>query len=398
MNLFLLLAGLYLVTFFFGRYLERIRVPWIFTSLLLGLILSFFPVLKETAQTSTFQFLAWLGMYFLLFLIGFRLDLKEIKKLEKYIFFGTFSIILSEALLGGTLIHFVFHQRWFLSFIISLSFATVGEAILIPILDEFKLLKTKLGQAIVGIGTLDDIIEVFLVILIIIVLPFFLPQQEITVQRNELFIIFFSLVLLFFLAFGALKIERSLILGRYEKMELIFLLLIALFFLFVGIGDLAEASALGALLAGFVIKNFLPKERIRFIEAEIRGLAYGFFGPIFFFWVGLTTNFVYLLKFPGLVLLLVLITYCAKVISAFLATKKLLGKKSSLLLGIALGARFSTSIVIIKFLFEKGLINESLYSVLIGSTAIFTFLVPILLAFLLKKFNLFGDDKQSIIK
>ena len=51
-----------------------------------------------------------------------------------------------------------------------MSFATVGEALLFPILDEFKVINTKLGQSIIGIGTLDDVIEVFVLILLIFLL------------------------------------------------------------------------------------------------------------------------------------------------------------------------------------------------------------------------------------
>ena len=108
-------------------------------------------------------------MYFLLFIIGFEIDLKKLKKSGKFIFKATFFIIFLEAIFGTLLIHFLFGYSWFISFLVALSFATVGEAILIPILDEFKIVNTKLGHSIIGIGTFDDIIEILLLILIVIV-------------------------------------------------------------------------------------------------------------------------------------------------------------------------------------------------------------------------------------
>ena len=68
------------------------------------------------------------------------------------------------------LVHFVFGYNWIISIIVALSFATVGEAILIPILDEFKIINTKLGQSIIGIGVLDDLIEVAVLIFAIVLI------------------------------------------------------------------------------------------------------------------------------------------------------------------------------------------------------------------------------------
>jgi len=58
-------------------------------------------------------------------------------------------------------------------------------------------------------------------------------------------------------------------------------------------------------------------------------------------------------------------------------------------LGLGLSVRFSTSIVIIKYLFEHNLIPLGLYSVLIASTALFTLVIPISFAYLLGKWKNF---------
>lgn len=57
-------------------------------------------------------------------------------------------------------------------------------------------------------------------------------------------------------------------------------------------------------------------------------------------------------------------------------------------MGIALGVRFSTSIVIIKFLFEKAIIGGELYSVLIASSIAFKFIIPFLLSFLITQWKI----------
>jgi len=386
MNLALFLGGIFLFTFFFGILLEKIRLPGIFAALILGLGAAFYNPFEVLTSSEIFQFLAWLGMYFLLFLIGFELDLKKIKKLGKFIIRSTFFIIFFEAIFGSLLIHFVFGYSWFISILVALSFATVGEAILIPILDEFKLTKTKLGQSILGIGILDDIIEVLIIVLAILTVPILIGEGVEKIPNiGELWVILFSLFVLFIFTLAIIKLKKRVSKMKLKGIEAISLLILAIFFLFIGIGKFAEAAAIGALLAGIAVKNFLPKERIAGVESQIKTLTYSFFGPIFFFWVGVGTNINYLISAPLLILLVIVVVNGAKISASYLVGHKELGTKPSILMGIALGVRFSTSIVIIKFLFEKTLIGMELYSVLIATTIAFTFIIPLLLSYLIPK-------------
>ncbi len=387
MNFFLFLGGIFLFSFLIGILLEKIRIPWIFSALILGFGSSFYSPFKEIANNKTFVFLSWLGMYFLLFLIGFELEIEKIKKLGKFIIKATFFIIFFEALFGTLLVHFVFGCAWLISILVGLSFATVGEAILIPILDEFKLIKTKLGQTILGIGTFDDIIEVLLIVVIALLIPFFFGVEKTVFNFNEILLIIGSILVLFLFSFGILKLKKRVSLMKVKKVEATFILVLAIFFLFLGIGSLTETAALGALLAGLTAKNFLPDKRLKEIEDDIKSLTYGFLGPIFFFWVGLDTNFHYLITHFWLVLLVIKVASLAKLVSSYLIGKNQIGLKPSLFMGVALGVRFSTSIVIIKFLFEEKLIGVKLYSVLIGSSAGFVIVVPFILSFLANKWK-----------
>ncbi|HDM31877.1 MAG TPA: hypothetical protein ENG32_00720, partial [bacterium] len=208
MNFFLFLGGIFLFSFLVGILLEKIRVPWIFSALILGFVCGLYSPFKEIVSDQPFKFLAWLGMYFLLFLIGFELEIEKIKKLGRFIVKSTFFIILFEAFFGSLLVHFVFGCSWPISILVSLSFATVGEAVLIPILDEFNLTKTKLGQTILGIGTLDDIIEVLLIVLILTIVPFFFGFRETVLNLEEASIILFSIFTLFVFTLGIIKFKK----------------------------------------------------------------------------------------------------------------------------------------------------------------------------------------------
>ena len=77
-DILLLIAVTYGVSLGFGFLLQKyLRIPWMFVTLLLGIILSVFGFFKPTVESESFELLATLGMLFLLFIIGFNLDLKK---------------------------------------------------------------------------------------------------------------------------------------------------------------------------------------------------------------------------------------------------------------------------------------------------------------------------------
>ncbi|MFQ5531778.1 MAG: cation:proton antiporter, partial [Candidatus Nanoarchaeia archaeon] len=358
------------------------RVPWIFSALLVGAMMAIYNPFKAIVVSPTFDFLAQLGMYFLLFIIGFEIDLRKLKKCKKFIFKATFFIIFLEAILGTLLVHFLFDISWFISFLVALSFATVGEAILIPILDEFKIINTKLGQSIIGIGTLDNIIEILLLIVIGVLIG---TQTNSTIN---IVVTLISLAVLFILTLGLRKLKPQGDKFKFTKIEVLFLLIIFVLFIFIGIGKLAHAAPIAALLAGIGLNTFIPDSRINKNKSSIKTLSYGFFAPIFFLWIGASIDFNYLISFPLIILAVVLVSKSAKLIGSYIVGKKELGTKQSILLGIGLSVRFSTSIIIIKILFDNGLIGSDLYSVIVASSIIFKFIVPILFSNLLVRWKM----------
>lgn len=378
-NIFLFLSIVFLLTFIIGKLIEKIHIPWIFSSLLIGFALAIYNPFTDITTSSTFDFLAQLGMYLLLFIIGFEIDLKEMKKQGKFIIKTTTITIFLATFLGTLLIFFLFVRDIFISIIVSLSFATVGEEILIPILDEFKLTNEPLGQTIIGVGTLDDIFEIFTLILVILFVG--TSAQSIV----DVVIILVALVVLFILTIGFMKIGKKRSKFKHTGVESLFVFVVFVLFLFIGVGFYAGAAPLAALFAGIGLKTFLPKERLEFIESEIKTVCYGLFAPLFFLWVGASMNLSYLLMSPIFILLVVIVGFAAKLLGSYLGGRKTLGKKDSLLVGIGVSVKFSTGIVVMRILFSNELIDSELYSIIIASSIIFTFFIPIIFANLISK-------------
>ena len=381
LNIFLFLAFAFLFIIVVGRLIEKIRVPWIFAALILGALLAVYNPFISITSSESFIFMAELGMYFLLFIIGFEINLKEIKKKGRFLFKAMLFIILLEGFTGTLLVHYVFGYGWFISALVALSFATVGEAILVPILDEFKIVNTRLGQSIIGIGVLDDIIEVLMLILVVAVVG------SSTHTHFNIGLVILSLFILFILTIGLKNLKKEGEKFNFFNVETLFIITIFILLLFLGIGQIAETAPLAAFLAGISLRTFIPNKRIRLIENELKTICYGLFAPIFFIWVGSSMDISYLVGYPLLILLVVAVSKGSKLLGSLLIARKELGVKRSILLGIGISVRFSTSIIIIKILFENGLIGSDLYSVIIASSIVFKFIVPILFSNLLVKWK-----------
>ena len=151
-------------------------------------------------------------MYLLLFMIGFEINPREMMKKGKFIIKSTTITIFLATVFGTTLIFFIFGTDLFISIIVGLSFATVGEEILVPILDEFEITNDSLGQVIIGIGALDDIFEILTLIMVVILVG------TGTEGNFNVFIIIIFLFILLVLTVGFLKLKKEgrRFAGRYQ--------------------------------------------------------------------------------------------------------------------------------------------------------------------------------------
>ena len=266
--------------------------------------------------------------------------------------------------------------------VVALSFATVGEAVLLPILAKFKLLKTKFGQLTLGIGTLDDILEV-LTLITIPFLPIFLPTLQIQGFPDPIFVLL-DLTGIFILTIVLVKTASKIkyVLSNHVNFGFIRpLIIMFMFFSFVVIGSFVFESlaAISAIFGGIVARSLLPTENFQSDEKFVNYLGYIVLSPIFFLGVGASMSFASIFVYPSLIVAILLSTIGAKLSGSYLLFRKLLGKRHSLLLGLGLSVRFSTGLIVQYVLFVSGLIMPDLYSALIASAVIMTPVILIVL-------------------
>jgi Kef-type K+ transport system membrane component KefB len=296
---FLLIGVTFAFSLGLGFLLEKyLRMPWMFSALFLGIIFSSFGLFQATIHDETFNVLSTMGMLFLLFMIGFNLEIGQMKRFGKEILKGAILIVSLEASIVGALLFFLFPKQVgsspLVAIVVALSFATVGEAVLLPILAKFSLLKTRFGQLTLGIGTLDDVLEV-LTLIMIPFLPIFLPTLHVQGFPDPAFVVI-DLVGIFILTLILVKIASKIkhFLGNNVSFGFIRPLVIMLiFFSFVVVGSFVfdSLAAISAIFGGIVARSLLPTENFQSDEKVVNFLGYVVLSPIFFLSVGASMSF-----------------------------------------------------------------------------------------------------------
>jgi Kef-type K+ transport system membrane component KefB len=381
---FLLIGVTFAFSLGLGYVLEKyLKMPWMFSALLLGIIFSSFGLFQTTLQDEAFNVLSTMGMLFLLFMIGFNLEIGQMKRFGKHILKGAILIVGLEASIVGALLFFLFPDQIgnspLVAIVVALSFATVGEVVLLPILAKFDLLKTKFGQLTLGIGTLDDILEL-LTLIMVPFLPIFLPTLNIQGFPDPIFVVL-DLIGIFILTLVLVKLGSRIkhVLSNNVNFSFIRPLLIMLiFFSFVVVGSFVFESlaAISAIFGGIVARSLLPVENFQSDEKVVNFLGYIVLAPMFFLSVGASMSFASIFVYPVLIIVILLSTFGAKLSGSYLLFRKMLGKRHSLLLGLGLSVRFSTGLIVQYVLLVSGLITLDLYSALIASAVVMT---PIIL-------------------
>ena len=340
----------------------------------------------EVSQDATFNVLSTMGMLFLLFMIGFNLEIGQMKRFGSHILKGAILIVGLEAAVVGTLLFFLFPAQIgyspLVAIVVALSFATVGEAVLLPILAKFNLLKTRFGQLTLGIGTLDDILEV-LTLIMIPFLPIFLPTLNIQGFPDPIFVVL-DLVGIFIVTGVLVKVASKVKYHLSNHVHFSFirpLLIMLIFFSFVVLGGFVFESlaAISAIFGGMVARSLLPTENFQSDEKVVNFLGYIVLSPMFFLSVGASMSFESIFVYPLLIVVILISTFGAKIAGSFVLFRKLLGRRHSLLLGLGLSVRFSTGLIVQYVLLVSGLITLDLYSGLIASAVVMTPIILIVL-------------------
>ncbi len=160
LNILLAVSGLILLL---GLVLKKINQPYIIAYILTGIILGPFGF-KLVTQVETAQVIGEFGLVILMFFIGMEISLKDFLKNWRIAVFGTslqviFSILIVFVL--GYYLGWSFRRVMLLGFVISIS----SSAVVMKLLEDGGIAKTKIGQNVISILLTQDIAIVPMIII-----------------------------------------------------------------------------------------------------------------------------------------------------------------------------------------------------------------------------------------
>ncbi|WP_353662021.1 HAD-IC family P-type ATPase [Hydrogenimonas sp. SS33] len=388
----LLLSLLFGLTYLFAGFLERLKIPGILAALFVAMGIHYTPlgtILTKGLNGEIFTVLADLGVLFLLFFIGLQIDMKEMRRQSGEIVMATVLNTLVPFLMGMGVMLWLGYG-WTLAFVIGVTRMPTAEAVIVPILDEFDLIKTKIGNYIVGAGVLDDVIEVFLVAFVSI----WIGEKTGLVASDSREIGDIALNIAIFVAVAWFARRFVLVpLSRWTQIKVsnLVMLMILILFLFGGFAEYADLGlVVGAIVAGMLMRPVfdaagLPGERA---DRATRAVAYGFFGVIFFLWVGMSVDLRGMVEAPELAILLFLAAFVGKLLGIFLMVPmKKLTVKEAWAVGIGLNARLTTEIIVAKLLLDAQLIDTQLFTALVAASSVSTVIVPLAFSVLVARWR-----------
>jgi len=401
MDIFLLATLTCLVIATIGYAINKyLRMPWMFTVVVFGMVLSGLGLFQGVMTSETFRFLSKMGMLFFLFTIGIDLELEQIRKLGRYIVGGDILLTLTEGFLLALFFYFAFPEFVSHSFIVALiagiAFGTVGEVVLLAILKEFGLEKTRFGQLALGIGVFDDIFEVLALAFVIALPALAAGGSHNAASQNSLAIVLTlsGILLITILLSQVGKVTRQYL----EKVQnesfvipfLIFMIIFA--FIYFGSRGFENMGVVAAIFSGIAVKQVLPKKFVQQYKKPIFFVGNIFLGPFFFLSLGGTMSLNALLTYPLLILVIIAISLLSRLSVSYLLFHKILGKRQSLVMGVGLTAKFSTSVVSENLLFSSGLIAQPLYSAIMAA---FIILKPIIVGVFARSLAITKDTIQQ---
>jgi Kef-type K+ transport system membrane component KefB len=134
-------------------------------------------------------------------------------------------------------------------------------------------------------------------------------------------------------------------------------------------------ATVGAILSGIVARQLLPKELFSQNEKAINFLGYVCLSPFFFLSVGSNVSLGSLFSYWLMIVSICVIATGTKLFASYMVFQKLLQTKYSLLLGLGLSIRFSTSLIVQYILLDSGVISLDLYSALVLTALLLTPLI-----------------------
>jgi Kef-type K+ transport system membrane component KefB len=312
-----------------------------------------------------------MGMLFFLFFAGLEVSLPDLQKMgKKPVLIGLIGTLipigvgvglayLVPAMFWGPIV-----QKHFFSFalFLGMNLANSANPVIARVLMDLGLLKTPTGTLVMTATIVDDLVNWTL---FAIILSDIAPTGALPLSGLGSSIV---LVALFFIVVLALGRRFATPLLRWAKAYVSwpsgFVAITALLILLASSASeaLGVHAFLGAFLMGVALGGKDDELDHREAHDVIGNFVLGFFAPIYFISMGMTTNFIR--NFDASLALLIFVAACASKIGAVLLGAKAAGMgmdREVWAIGFALNARGATGIILAGVGLANGLIDDRIF-------------------------------------
>ncbi|TCP55675.1 sodium/proton-potassium antiporter GerN (CPA2 family) [Tumebacillus sp. BK434] len=352
-----------------GDLAARLGQPSVLGKLLIGLILG--PsVLGLIEHTDFLSEISQIGVILLMFIAGLETDLQEFKRSGKagaLVGLGGIVVPLGLGWLSGLLIGLDTLEAIFLGLLLS----ATSVSITVQSLREMGRLNTREGNTLMSAAVIDDVV---VVILLAFLLGFAGGDVNLPLLIGKKAAFFLIAILVGWKAVPWL-------LQKFVPLrvtEAVVTMALALCFLFAWFAELTGVAAIiGAYIAGVAIAQTRQKEEVMH---KTETIAYSIFVPVFFTSIGVMTDLQAIGSSWWLVAVLSVVAVLSKWIgSGFGAKLAGFSTQSSLAVGAGMISRGEVALIIAAIGMEAGLLDRSLFAVLVVVVLVTTVLTPPLL-------------------
>lgn len=370
-----------------GRLFVKYNQPSIVGEMLAGVILG--PSLLNFIQsTEALSGISELAIFLVVLSAGLEMNFKDIIDVMKgkglIIALSGFLIPLVSGILVGLAFDLGAIKTVFLGLCVSITALPVA----IKMLENFNLLKTDIAQYSVATAIVNDV-AALLILGVILDLPkeksFSAIALSVGMTGGKLILLAGLILGMNYLleyaqrrGFQFKKIPEMLV--EFFGSEALFGIVILFVLVFGSVSEtLGFHFVIGAFFGALLIdKEFFFASRYSELERTIGSITNGFLGPVFFAYLGLEFG---LKEIESIffIAVVVLVSILSKILSGWISGRAIgLTNKTSLSIGIMLNGRGVMELVIASIAFQRGLIEQGLFSTLILMGVVTTMVTPLL--------------------
>jgi Kef-type K+ transport system membrane component KefB len=367
-----------------GEVFRRLKQPALVGELLAGVILG--PSLLGFFQKDeSFSTLTGIAVFFLMFLAGLQMNLSEIRKASRsavVIAIAAFTIPFLSGYYVGSFFGLTTVQSMFVGLLLSITALPVSSMILM----EFGILRSRVGTIVMTEALINDVISMFVLSFIIL----YASDAQSTTSYSSLALTG-AKIAVFFAVIGLIVYYVKWIKTRSNKFEILTnslktkeatlaLLVIA----GISVSLLAHYSSLhfiiGAFFAGLVFgKDFWGEKVHQHHTKLISGMTFGFFAPLFFVFIGAEFNVASLAGSMPFFLALFGVAVATKIFAGYFTARLVkFSNNESLAIGCLINGRGMVEIAIAAIGYSMGLIDLTLFTIVIAIGFLTTIMAPLL--------------------